>query len=172
MAKNLIIYYSRKGENYVNGKIVDLKKGNTEICAEFIQKAVGGDLFEIETVEEYSRDYQKCTQEAQQELRENARPELKKYLEDLADYDHVFVCGPCWWGTYPVAVFTQLERLDFTGKKVMTLMTHEGSGLGNSERDLRKICKGAAFGTGIAVHGADAARSEQAMADWAKKNVG
>lgn len=172
MAKNLIIYYSRKGENYVNGKIVDLKKGNTEICAEFIQKAVGGDLFEIETVEEYSRDYQKCTQEAQQELRENARPELKKYLEDLADYDHVFVCGPCWWGTYPVAVFTQLERLDFTGKKVMTLMTHEGSGLGNSERDLRKICKGAAFGTGIAVHGADAARSEQAVADWAKKNVG
>lgn len=172
MAKNLIIYYSRKGENYVNGKIVDLKKGNTEICAEFIQKAVGGDLFEIETVEEHSRDYQKCTQEAQQELRENARPELKKYLEDLADYDHVFVCGPCWWGTYPVAVFTQLERLDFTGKKVMTLMTHEGSGLGNSERDLRKICKGAAFGTGIAVHGADAARSEQAVADWAKKNVG
>lgn len=172
MAKNLIIYYSRKGENYVNGKIVDLKKGNTEICAEFIQKAVGGDLFEIETVEEYSRDYQKCTQEAQQELRENARPELKKYLEDLADYDHVFVCGPCWWGTYPVAVFTQLERLDFTGKKVMALMTHEGSGLGNSERDLRKICKGAAFGTGIAVHGADAARSEQAVADWAKKNVG
>ena len=172
MAKNLIIYYSRKGENYVNGKIVNLKKRNTEICAEFIQKAVGGDLFEIETVEEYSRDYQKCTQEAQQELRENARPELKKYLEDLADYDHVFVCGPCWWGTYPVAVFTQLERLDFTGKKVMTLMTHEGSGLGNSERDLRKICKGAAFGTGIAVHGADAARSEQAVADWAKKNVG
>lgn len=172
MAKNLIIYYSRKGENYVNGKIMDLKKGNTEICAEFIQKAVGGDLFEIETVEEYSRDYHKCTQEAQQELRENARPELKKYLEDLADYDHVFVCGPCWWGTYPVAVFTQLERLDFTGKKVMALMTHEGSGLGNSERDLRKICKGAAFGTGIAVHGADAARSEQAVADWAKKSVG
>ena len=53
MAKNLIIYYSRKGENYVNGSIVDLKKGNTEICAEFIQKAVGGELFEVETVNEY-----------------------------------------------------------------------------------------------------------------------
>ena len=57
MAKNLIIYYSRKGENYVNGRIVDLKKGNTEICAEFIKEAVGGDLFEIETVNEYSKDY-------------------------------------------------------------------------------------------------------------------
>ena len=171
MAKNLIIYYSRKGENYVNGSIVDLKKGNTEICAEFIQKAVGGDLFEVETVNEYAKDYNTCIKEAQQELRQNARPELKKYLEDIADYDNVFVCGPCWWGTYPVAVFTQLERLDFTGKKVMALMTHEGSGLGNSERDLRKICKGAAFESGIAVHGADAAKAEKAVADWAKKNV-
>lgn len=78
MAKNLIIYYSRKGGNYVNGRIVDLKKGNTEICAEFIQKAVGGDLFEVETVDDYSKDYHKCTEEAQQELRENARLELKK----------------------------------------------------------------------------------------------
>lgn len=80
MAKNLIIYYSRKGENYVNGRIVDLKKGNTEICAEFIQKAVGGDLFEVETVDDYSKDYHKCTEEAQQELRENARPELVKKI--------------------------------------------------------------------------------------------
>lgn len=170
MAKNLIIYYSRKGENYVNGKIVDLKKGNTEICAEFIRNAVGGDLFEIETVREYSKDYQECIEEAQKELRENARPELKHYLENTADYDNVFVCGPCWWGTYPMAVFTQLERLDLTGKKVMALMTHEGSGLGNSERDLRKICKGAVFGSGIAVHGADAGKAEAAVADWAKKN--
>ena len=171
MEKNLIIYYSRKGENYVNGRIVDLKKGNTEICAEFIQKAVGGDLFEIETVEDYAKDYHKCTEEAQVELRESARPELKKYLDHIDFYENVFVCGPCWWGTYPVAVFTQLEKLDFTGKKVMALMTHEGSGLGNSERDLKKICKGATFGTGIAVHGADAAKSETAVAKWAKKNV-
>ena len=171
MAKNLIIYYSRKGENYVNGRIIDLKKGNTEICAEFIQKAVGGDLFEIETVEDYSKGYHQCTEEAQQELRMNARPALKHYLSDVADYDNIFVCGPCWWETYPVAVFTQLEKLDFTGKKVMALMTHEGSGLGNSERDLRKICKGATFGPGIAVHGADAAKAEAAVSDWAKKSV-
>lgn len=52
----------------------------------------------------------------------------------------------------------------------MALMTHEGSGLGNSERDLRKICKGAVFGSGIAVHGADAASAESAVADWACRN--
>ena len=96
---------------------------------------------------------------------------MKKYLKEISAYDNIFVCGPCWWGTYPVAVFTQLERLDFTGKKVMALMTHEGSGLGNSERDLRKICKGAIFGTGIAVHGADAEKAQIAVTNWAKKNV-
>ena len=169
MAKNLIIYYSRKGENYVNGGIKNLDKGNTEVVAEFIQKAVGGDLFEIETVKEYAADYYACTDEAKEELREQARPELKKYLDSIDGYDNIFVCGPCWWGTFPMAVFTQLERLDFTGKRVMAVMTHEGSGLGSCERDLKKICAGASFGKGLAVHGADAARSESTVAAWAKK---
>lgn len=171
MAKNLIIYYSRTGENYVNGRIEKLAKGNTEICAEFIQEAVGGDLFQVRTVSEYSEDYNECIAEAKEELNTNARPELKEYLDNIDAYDNVFVCGPCWWGTYPVAVFSLLERLDFTGKKVMDLMTHEGSGLGDSERDLRKICKGASFGAGIAIHGADAAKSKEAVAKWAEKSV-
>ena len=72
------------------------EKGNTEICAEFIQNAIGGDFFEIETIDEYSKDYHKCTEEAKQELRENARPELKHYLSNIADYDNIFICGPCW----------------------------------------------------------------------------
>ena len=87
----LIVYYSRKGQNYWNGSIVDLKKGNTERVAEFIQKAVGGDLFEIETVKEYSKDYMTCTEEAKTELREHARPELKRYPESIGKYDTIFV---------------------------------------------------------------------------------
>ena len=171
MSKNLIIYYSRKGENYWNGSIRSIPKGNTEIVAEFIQKAVGGDLFEIETVQEYSTDYMTCTREAQDELHANARPELKKYLDSIDEYDNVFVCGPCWWGTFPMAVFTQLEKLDWTGKHVMAVMTHEGSGLGSCERDLKKICTGATFGKGLAVHGAEAAQSESSVASWAKKSL-
>ena len=171
MAKNLIIYYSRTGENYWNGGIKNIAKGNTEIVAEFIQSAVGGDLFEIETVKTYAADYYECIDDAKQELRENARPELKKYLDSIEDYDNVFVCGPCWWGTYPMAVFTQLEKLDWNGKKVMAVMTHEGSGLGSCERDLKKICKGASFEKGLAVHGADASKSEKTVAAWAKKVV-
>ncbi len=171
MAKNLIIYYSRKGENYWNGGFKDLKKGNTEIVAEYIQKAVGGDLFEVETVREYSPSYMTCIEEAQEELRKKARPELKRYLESIDEYDNVFVCGPCWWGTFPMAIFTQLEKLDWAGKKVMAVMTHEGSGLGGSERSLKEICKGASFGKGFSVAGHDAARSEAQVAAWAKSQV-
>ena len=168
---NLILYYSRKGENYCRGSIRSLTRGNTEIVAEFIQKAVGGDLFEIDTVKPYSTNYNTCTEEAKAELRSDARPELKKYLDSIEGYDTVFVCGPCWWGTYPMAVFSLLERLDFTGKKVVALMTHEGSGLGRCESDLKRLCPGAVFGKGLAVHGSDAARSEAAVADWARSSV-
>lgn len=171
MAENLIIYYSRTGENYVNGSIKNLKKGNTEICAEFIKEAVGGDLFEIRTMKEYAEDYNTCIAEAKEELHANTRPKLLQYLGNIDAYKNIFVCGPCWWGTYPMAVFSQLDKLDFTGKKVMALMTHEGSGMGSSERDLKKICKGAEFGTGIAIHGADAAKSQKAVTDWAVKSV-
>ncbi|MCM1330709.1 MAG: NAD(P)H-dependent oxidoreductase [Ruminococcus sp.] len=171
MSKNLIIYYSRKGENYVNGSVKNLSKGNTEIVAEFIQKAVDGDLFEVDTVKPYSENYTTCTEEAKRELNSGARPELKKYLDGIDGYDNIFVCGPCWWGTFPCAVFTQLERLDFTDKKVFAVMTHEGSGLGTSERDLKNICKGAVFGKGIAIHGAETARSESTVSKWAKEAV-
>lgn len=171
MADNLIIYYSRKGQNYVNGSIKNLEKGNTEICAEFIQKAVGGDLFEVETVKEYSEDYIACTVEAKNELRKKERPALKKMLDSIEKYDNIFICGPCWWGTYPVAVFTLIEQLDFKGKKVIALMTHEGSGLGSCQQDLKKICKGASFGKGLAVHGAEAPYSESEVLSWAKSQV-
>ena len=171
MAKNLIIYYSRKGENYWNGNLKNIEKGNTEIVAEFIQKAVGGDLFEVDTVKTYAADYYGCIEEAKQELREQARPELKKYLDSIAGYDNIFVCGPCWWGTFPMAIFTQLEKLNFSGKKVMAVMTHEGSGLGSCENDLKKHCAGATFGKGLAVHGADASQSEGTVTSWAKSVI-
>ena len=172
MAKVLIIYYSRKGQNYVNGSIIDLPKGNTEIVAEFIQKAVGADLFEVRTVKEYAADYTQCTMEAKNELRTNARPELREFLTDISAYDNIVVAGPCWWGTYPCAVFSLLERLDFTGKKVFPVMTHEGSGMGGAAQSLKKYCRGAsAIGQGLAIHGADAANSEKAVADWARKNL-
>lgn len=171
MANNLILYYSRAGENYWTSGLKHLEKGNTEVVAELIQKAVGGDLFRVETVQPYPDGYHACTEVAGKELRENARPALKAYLDSIDKYDNIFVCGPCWWGTFPCAVFSQLERLDFTGKKVMAVMTHEGSGLGDSEQDLKRLCPGAVFGKGLAVRGCEAAKSEQRIAQWAKSQV-
>ena len=81
---NLIIYYSRSGENYSNGRIVSLKKGNSKICAEYIKEVVGGDLFEVETVNDYSKDYHTCTLEAKKELEEGIHPKLKKYLDNVS----------------------------------------------------------------------------------------
>lgn len=167
--KNLIVYYSRKGQNYWNGSIKNLEKGNTETVAEFIQKAVGGDLFEIETVKSYPDDYYACIDEAQKELRASFRPELKSYPESLDGYDNIFVGYPNWWGTMPMAVFAFLERYDFGGKNVIPFCTNEGSGMGSSERDIKRICTGARILQGLPVHGAESDRSEKQVKDWLAK---
>jgi flavodoxin len=171
MENILIVYYSRKGQNYFGGSIKNLSKGNTETVAEFIQDAVGGDLFEVDTVKPYSTDYTTCTEEAQAELRSNARPELKEYLDDLDSYDTIFVGYPNWWGTMPMAMFTFLEHYDLTGKRIIPFCTNEGSGMGSSESDLRKICAGATVERGLSIRGCEAAKSEKKVADWAKKQV-
>ena len=172
MSKNLIIYYSRCGENYFGGSIRSVAKGNTEYCVEFIKEAIGADVFEVETVKEYSKDYMTCTEEAKAETKSGVRPDLKKTLSDISEYDNIFVCGPCWWGTFPCAVLGQLEKLNWNGKNVFGLMTHEGSGLGHSDRDLKKICSGASVGQCLAVSGSSAANSERIVSDWAKKCAG
>lgn len=171
MSKTLVIYYSRRGQNYVNGSIENLAKGNTEIAAEYIQQAVDADIFEVDTKKPYAEDYTKCTEEAKEELRNKVFPELVKQLDSVADYDNIVVAGPCWWGTYPMAVFTQLEALDFQGKKVFPLMTHEGSGLAGSAAALKKYCPGAVVGEGLAIHGAETIASEEMIKDWAKRNL-
>ena len=171
MAKILIAYYSRKGQNYVNGSIKNLAKGNTEIVAEFIQKAVGGELFEIDTVKNYPVDYTECTNVAKEEIRQKARPELKKYLPSIDEYDTIFLGGPCWWGIFPMAVMTFLEKYNFAGKKIIPFMTHEGSGLGSSIGQIKKACPNSTVANGLAIHGADAKNSQAEVSNWAKKNI-
>ena len=171
MAKTLVIYYSRKGQNYVNGSIKNLTKGNTEIVAEYIAEACDADLFEVDTVKPYSEDYTTCTEEAKDELRKNERPQLKRYLDSVDGYDNIVVAGPCWWGTYPCAIFSQLERLDFAGKNVFPVMTHEGSGLAGSALALKKYCPGANVKQGLAIHGSDAQRSKATVEKWIRDNL-
>ena len=166
MSKALIVYYSRKGENYWNGSIKNLEKGNTELVAEMIAEQTGDDLFEVETVKEYPADYYACIEEAKAELREKARPELKGYVDNLAQYDTVFLGYPNWWGTMPMAICTFLEHYDWSGKRVIPFCTNEGSGMGKSEGDLKELCHGAQLEKGLSIHGAEVANAHDRVAAW------
>ena len=168
---NLIVYFSRKGENYWNGIIKNLSKGNTERVAEFVQKAVGGDLFEVKTVKEYPEDYEDCINQAQKELKSNTRPQLQSYPDNLDKYDTLFVGFPNWWGTMPMAMFAFLERYYLSGKRIIPFCTNEGSGMGSSEIDLKNICRGAKVLSGLSIHGAEAAVSERRVAEWARTSL-
>ena len=168
---NLILYYSRKGENYVNGSIQTISKGNTERVAEFIQKAVGGDLFEVEPVRNYSASYMTCIREAQAEQRAGEHPAVKRMPENLWDYDTIFIGYPNWWGTMPMFMFTVLDAFDWTGKTIVPFCTNEGSGLGVSVQDIKKSCPGAMVLPGLSIHGGSAANSEKQVKAWCESSL-
>ncbi len=167
--KCLIAYYSRKGNNYVNGNIEYLPIGNTEVIAKKIKGFIGGDLFEIETLKPYPADYTETTEVAKIELRQNTRPELADRVKNFADYDVIYLGYPNWWGTFPMAVFTFLKSYDFSGKTIVPFCTHEGSGIGNSERDIKKLSPNAKVLSGIAIKGSSVANADYAVQSWLKK---
>ena len=171
MSKILIAYYSRAGQNYVNGLIENLKIGNTKRLAEFIHEATQGDLFEIDTVKDYPIDYTECTNVAKDELKQKSRPELKKYLDSISEYDTIFLGFPCWWGLPPMAVYTFLEHYDFSGKTIVPFTTHEGSGFGGSISSLRNVLKNSKIAEGLSIHGAEASRAESQTKSFAKKFI-
>lgn len=105
-SKSLIAYFSRKGNNYVGGSIVNLPIGNTEVIARKIQKLTEGDIFQIRTTKSYPEDYTETTNVAHKEQRENARPELTEKVDNMDSYDLIYIGYPNWYGTMPMAVFT------------------------------------------------------------------
>lgn len=163
MMKALVAYFSRRGENWAVGNI---KEGNAEHIAKVIQRLTGADIFEIESLHEYSLDYTTCTEEAMAELRSQARPKLKEQLESIDKYDIIYLCYPNWWGTYPRPVATFLSLYDFSGKVIKPMCTHEGSAMGNSERELKQTLKTAAIKPGLAIKGTNAHKSDQIIASW------
>lgn len=167
--KSLIVYFSRKGDNYVGGSIVNLPVGNTEVAAKKIQKIAGSDLFQIRTAKTYPEDYTETTNVAHEEQRENARPELTEIVDDMDSYDVIYIGYPNWYGTMPMAVFTFLESYDFSGKTIIPFCTHEGSGLGSSERDIKKLCPNATVLSGLAIRGGSVERADNDITNWLKK---
>lgn len=168
-SKSLIAYFSRKGNNYVGGNIVNLPIGNTEVLAKKIQKLTGSDIFQIKTAKSYPEDYTETTNVAREEQRENARPELTEKVDNTDSYDVIYIGYPNWYGTMPMAVFTFLESYDFSGKTIVPFCTHEGSGMGNSERDIKKLCPDANVLFGLAIRGGSVERADKDVANWLKK---
>ncbi len=171
MAKVLVVYYSRKGENHMPEGIQVLPKGHTAYAAEFVRNALNGDIFEIDTVKPYAANYRECCMEAVAEFKAGARPDIKGFVEDLSGYDTIFVCFPCWCGTAPMCVYTFLEHYNLSGKKIVPLCTHEGSGLAKAPEDLARVCTGAVIAEGLAVRGHQVKDSEAEIAAWAKASV-
>lgn len=164
--KSLIVYFSRKDENYMEDGIRNIEKGNTEIVAEKLQKLTEADIFKVETEKEYPYGYYECCDEAKKELENNERPNIKRKLDNIDDYDVIYIGGPVWWSHYPMAIFTALENLDFTGKKIKPFTTHEGSGIGSVMEDVNKICKNAVIEDAIAIRGCEAKESDEKLKNW------
>ena len=167
--KCLIAYFSRRGQNYVSGRIVDLKVGNTEVVATMIQKTTRGDMFHIEPVTAYPNDYTETTEVAKKELLAKARPKLKGQVKDMDTYNIIFLGYPNWWGTPPMPVFTFLESYDFTGKTIVPFCTHEGSGMGHTEQDIVKACPKATVLKGIAIQGSSVGSADSEVSRWLDK---
>ena len=171
MSKTLVIFFSRAGENYVQGRIENLPRGNTEIAVGFVREATSADVFRVETVKEYPARYRECTDEAALEQESGEKPELKNRLTDISAYDKVVLAGPIWWGTFPMAVLSAVQDLDFSSKTVYPLATHEGSGLGGTADFVRRHCKGCTVGEGLAIQGASVGSSRARIGEWVKRNA-
>ena len=194
MAKTLIAFFSRADENYFSGAMRYVKVGNTEIVVNYMKEMIEEasrthreaqvphaprtemesraevDTFKIEMKEPYSPVYMTCIDEAKKDLRAKVRPDLVYMPDSIDEYDTVVLAYPNYWGTMPMAVFTFLENFDFSGKTILPLCTNEGSGMGSSERDIKKTCPGAVVKSGLAVTGSEAANAAGRVKKWLAAN--
>lgn len=150
--KVLVAYFSRSG--------------NTREVAQQIRKIMGSDIFEIQTVTPYPREYDAVTKQAKQELEAGVKPPIQAKVSNIKDYDIVFVGSPNWWGTIAPPVMTFLAEHDLSGKTIVPFITHAGSGMGRSAADIKKLAPQATIRDGLALWGRDVKSSQDQVAKW------
>lgn len=148
--KILIAYFSRAGENYNVGTV---SKGSTEVIAEMIAKETGGDLFKIEPVNPYPLNYNDTVRIARDEKRNNVRPKIKNKVNNLKNYDVIFLGYPIWHGDLPMVFYTFLDENNLSGKTIILFSTHEGSGLADTVNSIEKYTKGNVVRAALSVRG-------------------
>lgn len=151
--KSLVIYFSWSG--------------NTEALAQEIRRQSGSDIFEIETAEAYPESYNATVEQAREELNRGARPALKNpKVDNLADYDFVFIGVPNWWSSLPTPVMTFLEANDFSGKTLALFVTHGGGGVARCERELAQFCPNSTLTRTLSVGGTRARNAASQVTEW------
>lgn len=161
--KALVVFFSHAGDNYSVGNI---KVGNTKIVADYISELTGADQFEIVTHKYDGMAYKPLCDLAQDEQIKDERPAFEGKLENLDDYDVIFIGGPIWWGTYPQVMFTFFDTYDLNGKTIYPFTTHEGSGLGSCVSDLRKTYPRADIKKGFSIYGHEVRTDKSKVETW------
>lgn len=181
-SKILIAYFSlpenadTSGVDAVAGAsiVLDNEKvlGNTEYMAYAIQEAVGGDLFRIETVQQYPLEHEPLVEMADEEQNSNARPELLNRVENMEQYDTIFLGYPNWWGDMPMPLYTFLEEYDLSGKTIIPFSSHGGSGFSRTESTIAQMQPNASVSeNGLTVSRNDVADSYEDVFQWAENII-
>ena len=161
-----IIYFSRAGENYIDGQKQQLIVGNTTILAEKIREHIGIPIYALIPILQHLDSYDKAVQKAKVEKQTSAWIDYEELSVDLKEVETVFLGFPNWWGTYPRIIATFLANQDLENKTIYPFCTHEGSAFGSSIQDLTEACSGAEIKTGLAVRGSKVNHSDTALANW------
>lgn len=148
-----------------DGKVI----GNTEFIASVIQETLGGDLFAIETVQKYPGSHSPLLEFAYDEKSNDARPELASHIENLSDYDVIFVGFPNWNADLPMPLYTFFEEYDFSGKILIPFVTHGGSGFSSTIRTIKNLEPNATvLEEGLSVSRNNVASAENDVREWAE----
>ena len=167
-SKIIIVYFSRPGENY---KVGVVEVGNTKMVASYIKQLYNFDDFEIIPETPYPESYNETLSMAKEERNLGTRPNLSTYLTDISAYDVILLGYPIWLQRLPNIVMTQLELLNFEGKKIYPFMTHEGSEAGMSIDLIRKSAPQAKIGKEFILRGTEARNetSHESIKNWVDK---
>ena len=140
--------------------------GNTETVANFIHEAVGGDIVKLETEEQYTDNYNDLLDIAQEEKNENARPALSTQIENIDDYDTIFLGYPIWWADCPMAIYTFLDEYDLSGKIIAPFVTSGGSGLSGTPNDIQNEEPNATVTEGLSIRDDNVENSQSEVNEW------
>lgn len=164
--KKLVVYFSRIGENMVQGEIEIIKKGFTEIVAEKISQYTGAELYPLIPETPYPTNYDECVKRARAEDAANADVPFKNPKDNIDEYDTIYLGFPNWYRSYPRIVATFLRKYNFVGKTVMPFCTNEEGAFGIGELELRSQLKGALVKSGYATRGHDAENCDDSLKKW------